>query len=189
MTDFSYGLNRGDKDQPQSVKTATVTPAAAVALAATADTDAGTADTAAGTVVTDLTTVDTDVDTFAAAVIAITGDTYNTTTDQFTFGGATGLTHAQWATVGALLNTALAAFITAQTAATTAKTDTAATKVATAAVVAALGGALADITLYIQGGKGVTKLDALKAIEVFEQFIGGNGVGTTTGAGVDLPPS
>src|ERR1041384_2003792 len=88
-------------------------------------TDATSADTAVGTVVTDHTTAFTDYDTFAAAVIAITRDTYSGTTKQFTFGGATGLTHAQWATVGALLNTAATDFKTAQTDTNTAKTATA----------------------------------------------------------------
>lgn len=61
----------------------------------------------------------TDYNTFAAAVIAITGDTYNSGTHQFTTGGATGLTHAQWATLAALLNTALGDFNTASTATVT----------------------------------------------------------------------
>lgn len=63
----------------------------------------------AATVVTDVATVLTDYDTFAAALIAITGDTYSTTTKQLTFGGSTGLTHAQVATLGALLNTTMTA--------------------------------------------------------------------------------
>jgi hypothetical protein len=113
--------------------------------ASAADTDVGaaqtlntTADTAAGTSVTNATTADTDVgttgtdfDAFAAALIAITGDTYNSTTKQFTFGGATGLTHAQLAgALGTALNlvgsdqvTAKAATATAKTQATTVKTD------------------------------------------------------------------
>lgn len=49
------------------------------------------------------------LDVAGAAIVAITGDTYSNVTHQFTFGGATGLTHAQWATNGALLNTAFAA--------------------------------------------------------------------------------
>lgn len=65
-----------------------------------------------GDVIGSLTTGFTDFNTFATALIAITGDTYSTTTHQFTFGGATGLTHAQWATLGALLNTAAADFNT-----------------------------------------------------------------------------
>lgn len=65
---------------------------------------------------TDLSTALSDFDTAAAAIIAITGDTYSTVTHQFTFGGATGLTHAQWATVGAQLNTAINDVVTTQTA-------------------------------------------------------------------------
>jgi hypothetical protein len=102
--------------------------------AATADTDAATvvtdttnADTDAGTVVTDIATTGTDFDTFAAALIAITGDTYNSTTKQFTYGGATGLTHAQIAgALGTDLNAIGAAIVAAATAAATAKTATAA---------------------------------------------------------------
>lgn len=57
-------------------------------------------------------------DTAAASIIAITGDTYSTVTKQFTFGGATGLTHAQWATQGALLNAAIAPVVAANAAET-----------------------------------------------------------------------
>jgi len=99
----------------------------------TADNDAGTDVTNTTAADTQVGTVETDIDTFAASVIAITGDTYNGTTRQFTFGGATGLTHAQWATVGAQLNTALAALVLAKTDTAVAVTSAAATKTATAA--------------------------------------------------------
>jgi hypothetical protein len=107
MTDLYFGLPlQDDAQMPEQVKSsATNTPVA--------------------TVQTDLTTAFTDYNTFAAAVIAITGDTFNTTTHQFTTGGATGLTHAQWATLAALLNTSLSDFVTAQTATTTAASATA----------------------------------------------------------------
>ncbi len=72
-----------------------------------------------GTAATDITTAFTDYNTFAASLLAITGDTYSTTTHQFTTGGATGLTHAQWATQAALLNTALSDFNTVKTDITT----------------------------------------------------------------------
>jgi hypothetical protein len=54
-------------------------------------------------------------DTMGAAFVAITGDTYSATTHQFTFGGATGLTHAQWAgaSLGGNLNTVLSNLKTA----------------------------------------------------------------------------
>lgn len=87
--------------------------------------DALAADNDVGTVQTDNGLANTAFDTFAAAVIAITGDTYTSATKQFAFGGATGLTHAQWATVGALLNNAMAEYVTAQAALATAKTATA----------------------------------------------------------------
>lgn len=100
-----------------------------------ADNDAAIDVTNTGAVNTDLTTAFSDYDTVAAAIIAITGDTYNSSTHQFTFGGATGLTHAQWAgaSIGVALNAALTAFVTAQTAATTASTSAGTTKTATAA--------------------------------------------------------
>lgn len=47
-------------------------------------------------------------DTAGASIVAITGDTYSSVTHQFTTGGATGITHAQWVTQAGLLNTALA---------------------------------------------------------------------------------
>lgn len=64
----------------------------------------------------DLTTAFTAADTFGAAVIAITGDAYSTTTHQFTTSGSTGLTHAQWVTLAAEYNTAIADFVAAQAA-------------------------------------------------------------------------
>lgn len=63
-----------------------------------------------------LATALADFDTAGAAIVAITGDTYSNTTHQFTFGGSTGLTHAQWATEGALLNTAIEDIVTAKAA-------------------------------------------------------------------------
>lgn len=68
----------------------------------------------AASLVADLATAATAYDTFAAAALAITGDTYSTTTKQFTYGGATGLTHAQVVTVFGLLDTFATAFLAAQ---------------------------------------------------------------------------
>jgi hypothetical protein len=104
--------------------------------------DATAADTAVGTVVTDNTATLAAIDAFAAAIIAITGDTY--VAHQFVFGGATGLTHAQVATNFALLNTAITDFLAGQTATTAAK-------VATALVVtdAAAVDSGADVTVRI----------------------------------------
>ena len=45
-----------------------------------------------------------------------------------------------------------------------------------------------DIELRIDTGKSTTKTDVIKALRTFEKFILGNGVGTTTGPGVNLPP-
>lgn len=115
-------------------------------------TDATTADTAVGTVVTDNTTALAAIDTFAAAVIAITGDTY--VAHQFVFGGATGLTHAQVATTFALLNTAITNFLTAQTDANTAKTATALVKTDAAAVDTG-----ADVTVRIGSTTNVSSYD------------------------------
>ena len=44
-----------------------------------------------------------------------------------------------------------------------------------------------DIELRTDTGKSLTKLDVLKALEIFEQYIASNGV-PGAGAGVDLPP-
>lgn len=130
MTIKYYGLNLAADQSENEVNVGTST---ALADATTADTDVGTvvadatdADTKVGTVVTDNTTTLTAIDAFAAAVTAITGDTY--TSHQFTFGGSAGLTHAQVATTFALLNTAITDVLAAQTAANTAKTATALTK-------------------------------------------------------------
>ncbi len=108
-------------------------------------TNATTADTDVGTVVTDLTTAFTAYDAAAASIIAITGDTYSNVTHQFTTGGATGLTHAQWATQAALLNTAATDFVTAQTDNTTAKTATAAAKTSALATQTASDTAVAAV--------------------------------------------
>lgn len=112
--------------------------ATAAADATTADTDMGTVQSQMATVkancdtvVTDTTNTQTtanqagtDFDTFAAALIAITGDTYNSATKQFTFGGATGLTHAQLAgALGTDLNAIGADIVLAKTRAATAVTD------------------------------------------------------------------
>lgn len=122
--------------------------------AATADTDAGTlqtdatiADSAAATNLSDITdadtkvgTINTDFDAFAAALIAITGDTYNTATNQFTFGGATGLTHAQIAgALGTALNLVGADVVTAKASSAAAKTQATTTKTNTATVVTDAG--------------------------------------------------
>lgn len=117
--------------------------------AATADTDAGvlvtdatTADGAAATNLSQVSdadakvgTTNTDFDAFAAALIAITGDTYNTTTNQFTFGGATGLTHAQIAgALGTALNLVGADIVTAKASSAAAKTQATTLKANTATV-------------------------------------------------------
>jgi hypothetical protein len=159
MSSVSYGLNVGNDEQPDTVTVGTAQGAAlttaqtdvgttdtaidaAVTAAGTADTatgtaqtDVGTTDTAIDAVVSDNTTTLSDIDSFAAAVIAITGDTY--VAHQFVFGGGTGLTHAQVATTFALLNTAITAFLAGQTAALTAQTDS-------DAAVAAVGTAKTD---------------------------------------------
>jgi hypothetical protein len=110
---------------PALISTAQSTAETADVFAATAQTDVGTADTNVGTVKTDLATVVSDFNAFAAQVIAVTGDTYNTSTMQFTFGGSTGLTHTQVASFFAYYNTSSTALLTAQTDAATAKTATA----------------------------------------------------------------
>lgn len=107
----------------------------AQADAATADTNMGTVQTQMGTVktntattLTDATTADnkaastgTDYDSLINAMIAITGDTYNSTTKQITFGGATGLTHAQIAALA--FNTVGGDLVTLKTNTATAKAD------------------------------------------------------------------
>ncbi len=108
----------------------------------TAKTDATAAEAAVDTVVTDIAAAFTSYNTAAAAIIAITNDHYSNTTHQFTLDGDTGLSHAQWATVGALLNTAAGLANTSKTAADTADvaselvvTDLAATPAVSADVV------------------------------------------------------
>lgn len=115
--------------------------------------DATTADTDVGTVVSDLTAAFTAFNTFGAALVVITGDTYSSSTHQFTTGGATGLTHAQWVTLAAELNTAMTDFVTAQTDAATAKTATAAAK-------SALG---ADVTVIVNSAT-VTSANAFRSV-------------------------
>lgn len=46
-----------------------------------------------------------------------------------------------------------------------------------------------DIELRVDTTKGTTKEDVILSLRAFEQFILSNGVGTTTGPGVDLPPN
>lgn len=88
-------------------------------------TDLGVATTAANTANGDITTLINAYKTFAAALIAITGDTFNTGTLQFTSGGSTGLTHAQVATLEADLNTCGTDMLTALTDTSTVQTDVA----------------------------------------------------------------
>jgi|ERR1035437_51055 hypothetical protein len=83
-----------------------------------------TAKSAVGTVVTDDTAAFTALDIFGNALVAVTGDSYSNSTHQWTTGGSTGLTHAQVATLMALLNTAITDFKASQAAALTAQTDT-----------------------------------------------------------------
>lgn len=136
--------------------------------------NASTADTDVGTVVTDFTTAITAYQTFAAALIAITGDTFSNTTNLFTFGGATGLTHAQWATLGAELNTAISDFLTAQT-------DTATAKVATAATVTSAGQITSggDVTVRVNSLANVPTRTLLKtALDAIQHVIKGSSVMT-----------
>lgn len=113
---------------------------------ASSQTSAGTANSAAATSVSNATTADnnegtnaSDFDAFAALVIAITGDTYNSTTKQFTFGGATGLTHAQWAgAIGTAINALGANIVTTKASTATAKTQAVTTNTATTAVITSL---------------------------------------------------
>lgn len=107
----------------------------------------GPGNTASALVVTDLTAAFTAADLFGANVIATTGDTYSNTTHKFTLGGATGLTHAQWATAAALYNTAIGDFVTAQTDA-----------VAAAAAITAI---TADVLVYIGSLTNVPSMDIL----------------------------
>lgn len=135
--------------------------AATVGLGPDVVTDATTANTNVGTVVTDNTTTLSALDAFGAAVIAITGDTY--VSHQFVFGGSGAMTHAQWATNGALLNTAITNFLAAQAAAVAAKTST--------ALVAA--DLTADVTLTINLTN-VTTFNGLRKIlrEILDRVTG-----------------
>lgn len=125
-------------------------------LIGTTSADATAADTAVGTVVTDNTAKLAAMSTFSAAVIAITGDTY--VANQFVFGGATGLTHAQVATTFALLNTAITAILTGQTHTNTAKTATALVVTDVAAVDSG-----ADVTVRIGSLANVPTKNKLRA--------------------------
>lgn len=46
-----------------------------------------------------------------------------------------------------------------------------------------------DVELRVDTGKNSTKEDVILALRAIEQLILSNGIGTTTGAGVDLPPN
>lgn len=46
-----------------------------------------------------------------------------------------------------------------------------------------------DIELRVAQGASLKKKDVILLIEALENFILSNGVGTTTGPGVDLPPN
>jgi hypothetical protein len=152
MTIRYYGLDRGANQQPEAIIVGTSN---ALSTATTADTDAGT-------VVSANTTVLSAIDTFAAAVIAITGDTY--AAHQFGGAAGTGLTAAQVNTLfhGASgLNSAITDFLTAQTDANTAKAATAAALAAAAIP--------ADITLDIDLSKSLTTQDIILALQAFER--------------------
>lgn len=45
-----------------------------------------------------------------------------------------------------------------------------------------------DVELRVAQGASLTKKDVILILETLENFILSNGVGTTTGPGVDLPP-
>lgn len=45
-----------------------------------------------------------------------------------------------------------------------------------------------DFEFRMDTGKSSTKADALLALEILETYISSNGVGSSAGAGVDLPP-
>lgn len=147
-------LVAGKADGSASIATAVADAALAKTATELVITDTDAADTAADTAVASATSADTtlggaltDYDTFAAAVIAITGDTYDGGTNQFTFGGATGLTHAEWAAVGALLNTAMAGATTAKAATATTVTDTTAAAALTATAETSAGDADTAVAL------------------------------------------
>lgn len=46
-----------------------------------------------------------------------------------------------------------------------------------------------DMELRVGQGANLTKKDVIRFLEALENFILSNGVGTTTGPGVDLPPN
>lgn len=46
-----------------------------------------------------------------------------------------------------------------------------------------------DVELRVAQGVSLTKKDVILLIEAIENFVLSNGVGTTTGPGVDLPPN
>lgn len=78
----------------------------------------------------------TAYDAVAAAIVAITGDTYSAVTHQFTTGGATGLTHAQWATQATALNAVLTSLV---------------------AVLAGVSGTAGDVSVAVTSSAFVTK--------------------------------
>lgn len=116
--------------------------------------------------VTDFNTALSAYDAEAAAIVAITGDTYSATTHQFTSGGATGLTHAQVATMEAALNTFATDLLTLQT--------------AMAAIVAAGGGSAVDVELRLQVNNGtqatgLVKNDVHRLVDVLLGYVDSNG--------------
>lgn len=54
-------------------------------------------------------------------------------------------------------------------------------------VVVGTSTASSDVELHVSTTNGVTKKDIIRALAAIENFILSNGVGTTTGPGVDLP--
>lgn len=124
----------------------------------------GQTGTDAATASTDVATALSAFDTAAADVIAITGDTYSNTTHQYTFGGSTGLTYAQWATFGALLNTAVSDVITV------------ASDIATIVADAAAIDSGADVTVRVGSRTNVATLTELKtALDKIRMIAAGSG--------------
>lgn len=140
MSDLYLGLTFTSDQQPEQVKSTTM-------------------NTPVFTVQTDINTVLSDYDTLAAAIAVITGDTYSAVTHQFTFGGSTGLTHAQWAgaSIGQALNTAVSVLLTAQTDAATALSGTA--------------NSGSDLEVHIKTASNPTQTDAVLTMQAIERYI------------------
>lgn len=182
MASWYLGINRGQLDQPGLV----VTSSSAASSTITTDAVAASASAVSSNtaVALALTKFDTAFTSTANALSTLLGAniTYSATTHQFsgTMSTQAVIAVSQGAALIALLNAALTSEIAAQTSAAT-------TATLAATVVTDVGTANSDFQLEINSSKSITKKDAVKAMEVFEQFMLSNYIPAGS-PGTNLPP-